>query len=256
MNANAAKFSLGRAMIDNLSFDEAVTRILDLARLERASYVVTPNADHILQLEKNTLMQRIYDEADLVVADGMPIVWASYLLGKPLKAKVSGSDLMPEICRRAAAEGLKIFLLGAAPGVAQRAADNLAASYPGIAVVGIVSPPIGFEKDAALNQSYVDLIKASGADIVFVGLGAPKQEFWIHHNRMAVGRGVWLGIGASIDFIAGHLQRAPVFMQKTGTEWLYRLCQEPRRLWRRYLGDAAFVGVVFKSRSGRGTRLR
>jgi N-acetylglucosaminyldiphosphoundecaprenol N-acetyl-beta-D-mannosaminyltransferase len=247
MNDDEKRFSLGGALIHNISFADAVERILKMAREDKASYVVTPNTDHIVQLQKNTLLQRIYVEADLVVADGMPIVWASYLLGEPLKAKVSGSDLMPELCRRAAEDGLKIFLMGAAPGVARCAADTLTAMYPSLNIVGVESPPVGFDKDETQNRSYVDLIKKSRADIVFVGLGAPKQEIWIYRNHMAVGHGVMLGVGASIDFIAGHIKRAPKFMQKTGTEWIYRLGQEPLRLWRRYLGDFVFVGIVFKS---------
>ena len=247
MNDRAPRLSLGRAMIDNLAFDEALERILQLARGTRGSYVVTPNVDHIVQLEKDVLLQRVYAGADLIVADGMPLVWASYLMGSPLKAKVSGSDLMPELCRRAAQEGLKIFLIGAAPGVARLAADNLAAAHPGILIVGTESPPIGFDADDAANQHYVDLIKSSDADLIFVGLGAPKQEYWIHRHHAAIGHGVMLGIGASIDFIAGHVKRAPKIMQKTGTEWIYRLAQEPGRLWRRYLGDVVFVGIVLRS---------
>ena len=247
MNMSEKRFSLGLAMIHNLSFAEAVQRILHMARGDRSSYVVTPNVDHIVQLEKSPILQRIYEDAPLVVADGMPLVWASYLLGEPLKAKVSGSDLMPELCRRAAEEGLSIFILGAAPGVAQSAADILVAAHPSLKVAGVASPPVGFDKDEAQNGHYVDLVKKSKADLVFVGLGAPKQEIWIYRNHAAIGHGVMLGIGASIDFIAGHVKRAPKIMQKTGTEWIYRLCQEPRRLWLRYLGDLVFIGIVVKS---------
>jgi len=237
---------IGKLALDPLSFDAALDRMIDLAKNARGAYVVTPNADHVVRAEHDPGFVAICDEADLVLADGMPLLWAAALQGSPLPAKVSGSDVMPALCRRAAAHGLKVFLLGGLGAEAAIAAENLRAASPGLHVAGTYSPPFGFEQDAAECRRIVDLVNASGAHIIFVGVGSPKQERWIARWRTELQAGVLLGVGISIAFAAGTRRRAPRLMQKTGTEWLFRLAQEPRRLAGRYLRDFQIFAIALR----------
>jgi N-acetylglucosaminyldiphosphoundecaprenol N-acetyl-beta-D-mannosaminyltransferase len=159
--------------------------------------------------------------------------------------KVSGSDLVPLLVRLAAARGFRVYLLGGAAGVAQQAASRLRAAHPDLLVVGAASPRVDIEEPAARRRALVETIRAAGADLVLVGLGAPKQELWIHDTAPSLRPAVLLGVGASLDFIAGTARRAPKWMSAAGLEWAYRLAHEPRRLWRRYLvRDPEFVGIV------------
>ncbi|MFW7378817.1 MAG: WecB/TagA/CpsF family glycosyltransferase [Oligoflexus sp.] len=239
-------FYLGYAAIDGLTSQQAVERVLEMANTAGCQYVVTPNSDHIIQLEEDRLLQAVYRDADLVVADGMPIVWASRLLGQPLPERVTGADLLPQICAVAASRGLSIFLLGAPAGVSAQAANILMKRYPGLVITGTYSPPMGFENDQEECRQIVKMINESHAHIVFVGLGAPKQEYWMHRYRGELEIGVLLGVGAAIEFVAGVIPRAPVWMQKTGLEWLFRLLQEPKRLARRYLRDFKIFSIVWR----------
>jgi N-acetylglucosaminyldiphosphoundecaprenol N-acetyl-beta-D-mannosaminyltransferase len=241
-----AKFRLGFASIDRLDRQGAVEAVIAAAESRKPSFVVTPNSDHIVRLESDTKLRTVYEHADIVVADGMPLVWASRLLGSPLKERVTGADLMPALCEQAAKRGLRVFLLGAQDGVAKKAQERLEQSYPGLKVVGVYSPPFGFEKDAESNLQIVSLIREAAPDMIFVGLGAPKQEIWIFENYQSFSHGVFLGIGASIDFIAGQVKRAPLWVQNLGCEWLYRLFQEPKRLARRYAGDTYILWIVLR----------
>jgi N-acetylglucosaminyldiphosphoundecaprenol N-acetyl-beta-D-mannosaminyltransferase len=238
------RFALGHALIHRHGFEEAVQEVVQLAARAAPSFVVTPNADQVVNLEENAALRAAYARADLVVPDGMPVIWASRLLGTPLKERVTGADLMPKLCGIAAQRGLKVFLLGGGPGVAVRAAHNLARAYPGLQVAGTLCPPLGFEHDAARNAEIVQAIRASDADLVFVCLGSPKQEVWIDRHLARFDKGVFLGVGAAIDFCAGTVQRAPQWMRQTGLEWLFRLTQEPRRLVGRYTKDLYFFVLV------------
>lgn len=233
--------------IENLSFAQAVERISVLATDHRAHCVFTPNVDHIVRLQKDITFKKAYREASLVVVDGMPIIWAAKFLGTPLKERVAGADLLPHCCAAAAEKGLTVYFLGAAPGVAQLAAEKLTQRYSQLKVAGIYSPPFGFEKDQKECQLIVDKLNASAADIVFVGLGSPKQEVWMSKYQPMLNIGVMLGIGAAIAFAAGVEKRAPVLMQKVGLEWLYRLTQNPRHLAYRYFKDLSFFWLIFKA---------
>jgi len=224
----------------------ALDRLTLAARVDKCSYVVTPNSDHLVMLESNPSFRAVYDGAFLTLADGMPVVWASKLLGKALKERVTGAELLPMLCTRAAKEGLKVYLLGAGPGVADEAKRILEAQNPGLQIVGVYSPPMGFERDEAENSKIISMIRASQADIIFIGLGAPKQELWIHKNQHRFDRGLFLGVGAAIDFIANRVRRAPVWMQKSGTEWIYRLYQEPGRLAKRYAKDTYVLWIILR----------
>lgn len=239
----SSRLDFGYAHIDKTDMEETVDRILQLARSGAPAMVVTPNSDHIVKLESDAAFRAAYDHADVVVADGMPLVWASKLLQEPLKERVTGADLMPRLCGEAASHGLKVFILGGRDGVPQRAALRLQTAYPGLKVVGSYSPPFGFETDRAQDDAIVQMITASDADLVFVGLGAPKQELWIDQHLASFRKGVFLGIGAAVDFCAGNVTRAPHWMQTTGLEWMYRWSQDPSRLTTRYLKDF-YVFVV------------
>lgn len=223
--------------IDNITMDQAVDRIDDMAQNGMNQYVVTPNVDHIVRLEKDAYFRKIYEEAALVLTDGQPLVWISRLLGTPIVEKVSGSDLFPRVCERAAEKGYKIFLLGAAEGVAAQAAKNLEKKYPGIKIVGTFSPTYGFEKKEEELNKIFGVLRETKPDILAVGLGSPKQEKFFYENREKMQVPVALHIGATIDFEAGNVRRAPVWMSRCGLEWLYRLLKEPKRMAKRYLVD-------------------
>lgn len=211
------------------------------------AYVVTPNVDHIVKLQKDQEFLNIYNEADLILADGVPIIWAARFLGLHIKEKVSGSDLFPMLCRRAAENGQTMFFLGGREGVAEKAKAKLIQSYPDLQIVGIYSPPFGFENDLKENYKIINMINNVKPDILCVGLGAPKQEKWIYNNRQKYNAKVALGIGASFDFVAGTVERAPKWMQKVGLEWFYRTIKEPKRMYKRYfIDDMKFFPLVLR----------
>jgi N-acetylglucosaminyldiphosphoundecaprenol N-acetyl-beta-D-mannosaminyltransferase len=241
-----SRLSFGHARIDRTDFEQTVARIVQLTRSGAPAMVVTPNSDHIVALECDAALRAAYREADVVVADGMPLVWASRLLGEPLKERVTGADLMPRLCEVAADHGLKVFILGGKSGVPEEAARRLQATYAGLMVAGAYSPPFGFERDEAEDEAIVEMVANSGADFVFVCLGAPKQELWMHRHLHRFDKGVFLGIGAAVDFCAGQVKRAPRWMQVAGLEWMYRWSQNPSRLTTRYLRDLYVLVVLGK----------
>lgn len=223
--------------IDNLTMDEAIDRIDELIIDKIPSYVVTPNVDHIVKLENDNEFKQVYREADLILTDGMPLIWISKLKKMPIKEKVSGSDLFPRVCDLAAQKGYKIFLLGAAEGVADKASKNLMEKYNGLEIVGAYSPPYGFEQKEEEIKKIINIVNDVKPDILAVGLGAPKQEKFIYKYRRELNVPISLAIGASIDFEAKNINRAPIWMQRCGLEWFYRLCKEPGRMFKRYLID-------------------
>lgn len=233
--------------IDNVTMSEAVQKIEQLILSKKTSYVVTPNVDHIVKLETDKEFQEVYKEAALILTDGMPLIWISKMKKTPIKEKVSGSDLFPEVCKLASQKGYKLFLLGAAEGVAAKAAENLKRKYKGLNVVGTYSPSYGFEKNEDEINRIIEMINEVKPDILAVGLGAPKQEKFLYSFRKQLNVPVALAIGASIDFEAGNVNRAPEWMQKSGLEWSYRLIKEPKRMFRRYLvDDMKIFKLVFK----------
>ena len=242
---------------DVLGFTEALDLFVELAQVDGPAYVVTANVDHVVRLNRDPDVRHLYTEADVVVADGKPLIWASRLLGTPLPERVAGSDLFPALCARAAEHDLSVFLLGGAPGTAQRAADVLQARHPRLRIAGTCCPNYGFEKDPAQAARAVDAVRAVEPDFLFVGLGSPKQENWILANRAACGAGLSIGVGISFSFVCGDVARAPRWIQRVGLEWFHRLCQEPRRLWKRYLiDDSRFAALVIRQllRRGRASR--
>jgi N-acetylglucosaminyldiphosphoundecaprenol N-acetyl-beta-D-mannosaminyltransferase len=230
--------------IDSLRMPEAVEKLrgwIDAAD-GRCRYVVTPNVDHAVMYSERPDLRAAYERASLVLADGFPVVAASRLLGRPLPERVAGSDLAPALFAAAKPERkLRVYLLGAAPGVAERAGRNIEARWPNVEVVGTYSPPAGFERDERENGSILERINAARVDVLVIGLGAPKQELWIAAHHEQLNARTALCIGATIDFLAGEKKRAPQWMRRCGVEWLHRLLSEPKRLLKRYARDA----VVF-----------
>lgn len=245
------RLRIGRLLVDMVTFDQAIGRIVSLAQSGKGGAVFTPNVDHVVLAETHPGFREAYARAALSLADGMPLVWASHLLGHPLPAKVSGSDLLVPLIERARDAGLRVYFLGAAEGVAARAAEVLAARFPGLIVAGVDSPRITLNPsnaDRAGRREVVERVKAARPDLVLVALGAPKQELWIDEVTDDLRPAVLLGIGASLDFVAGTVRRAPAIVSRIGLEWLYRLGQEPKRLWRRYLlQDPKFAAIVLRA---------
>lgn len=231
--------------VDNLTMEEAVEEAKKLILENRNSYVVTPNVDHIVKIEHDRLFREIYEGADLVLTDGKPLIWMSRLLGTPIKEKISGSDYFPEVCRMAAREGFSVFLLGAAEGVAKKAAVNLMKKYKNLKIAGVYSPSYTFENDPEEISYIIRKINESKPDILCIGLGTPKQEKFYYQYKDLFKVPLTLHIGATIDFEAGVVKRAPKWISYAGMEWLYRLLREPRRLYRRYLLDDVEIFPIF-----------
>ncbi|EOU1829552.1 WecB/TagA/CpsF family glycosyltransferase [Clostridium perfringens] len=223
--------------VDNLTMDEAIDKAEELIIKKKPSYVVTPNVDHIVKLETDKEFQDVYKNADLILTDGMPLIWISKMKGNPIKEKISGSDFFPKLCERASEKGYSLFLLGAAEGVAAKAAKNLKEKYNGLNIVGTYSPSYGFEKKDEEIKEIIKMVNSVKPDILAVGLGAPKQEKFLYKYRNDLSVPISLAIGASIDFEAGNINRAPRWMQNWGLEWFYRLCKEPKRMFKRYIID-------------------
>ena len=235
--------------IDCVQMPQAVARIYDWLRDDAGCrYVVTPNVDHTVILQQHAELRAAYAGAGLVLADGFPVVLASKLVGRPLPALVPGSDLVPALFAAAAEHrGVKVFLLGAAPGVAQRAAERIQQRWPAVEVVGCYSPPLGFEHDDAENARIIAQVNAAQPDLLVLGFGAPKQELWIAKHQAQLRAKCALCVGATIDFLAGEKRRAPVWMRRLRLEWLHRVATEPRRLFKRYARDAwVFPQLVWR----------
>lgn len=211
---------------DNMTMDEAVARGMALLQEEGAHYVVTPNPEIVEVCREDPEARRAVNGADLVLPDGVGVVKGAAMLGTPLKERTPGIEFAAHLMERMAGEGKSLYLLGAKPGVAEQAAENLAAQHPGLVIAGTHD---GYFKE---DGPVVEAIRQSGADAVFVCLGAPKQELWMAKNGPATGAHLLCGLGGSLDVFAGVVERAPRFWSDHGLEWFYRLCKEPRRIGR------------------------
>lgn len=211
---------------DNLTMDEAVAEGVRLMNGEGAHYVVTPNPEIVEICASDAEAKRAVNGADMVIADGIGVVYGAKLLGTPLKSKLPGIEFASELMGKMAEQGKSLFLLGAKPGTAELAAENLKKKYNGLRIAGTND---GYFRDDA---PVVEKIKNSGADVVFVCLGAPKQEKWMEKNGKDTGAHLLLGIGGSLDVFAGTVKRAPEIYQKLGMEWFYRLLKQPSRIGR------------------------
>ncbi len=247
---------VGHLWLDAVSFAQGLDRIAALVEARAGGCVFTPNVDHVVTAEDDPDFRAAYAEASLSLADGQLLVWATRLLGTPVPEKVSGSDLVWPLMERAAAAGWRVYLLGGAPGAAESAAARLEREL-GVRIAGVDAPRISEEAGAGEGE-IVERVRRSGADLVLVGLGAPKQERFIHRALPALRPTVALGVGASIDFLAGRVRRAPRWVSRAGLEWLFRLGLEPKRLAHRYLvKDPRFLAVLARTaRLQRAARVR
>lgn len=235
MSLHRMKFM--NSYIDNCTKKEAIKYIEKCIQERKIGHVITPNVDQIVRMERDGYFKRICESAELLLADGTPLLWIAKWYGTPIKEKICGSDLVPELCGIAAQKGYRVFLLGAAEGVAAKAATNLQKKYPGLNVAGTYSPPFGFEKSQDELNHINNMLIDSKADMLFVGMGVPKQDVFIYENMNKYRIPMSFSIGATIDFEAGVQQRAPRWINKIGMEWLYRLVSNPKRMFRRYLID-------------------
>lgn len=211
---------------DNVTLEEAVNRAVALLEQEGPHLVVTPNAELVQRAGQDPEFAQILAKADLVIPDGVGVIYSAKILGRPLKERVPGVDFAAALMERLEGTGSRLFLLGAKPGVAELAAKRLAIRYPGLVICGVRDGY--FQEDGPVAEA----IRTAGADVVFVCLGAPKQEKWIAANGQATGARLLVGLGGSLDVFAGKAKRAPKPVQKLGLEWLYRLYKEPSRIGR------------------------
>ena len=238
--------------VNNLTLPETAEAIGQLIDARQKAYVVEVNVDVMVKLEKDAELRRITNDADLVLVDGQPLVWVSKLYRRPVKEKVSGSDLSLALCRMATERGYTVFILGGKEGIADQAKAKMETQFPGLRVVGTCAPPLGFEKDAAELAKVREAISAVSPDLVLCCFGCPKQEKWIDANYRDIDARVFLCAGATVDFLAGNVKRAPAWISRIGLEWFYRFLKEPRRLFRRYfIDDMQLFRLILKYRHQR-----
>ena len=254
---------------DALTVSRAVDRFFELASMPHGPrgcrIAATVNVDFVVNTycatkstPRDPALANVLRRAELVVADGMPLVWLSRLLGTPLPERVTGADLVPLIAERAAKEHAKLYFLGGTERYTRRAAEILTERYPGLEIAGIDTPFVKLDApDAAeLDREICRKINESGASILLVGFGNPKQEIWAERNRANLNCGIAIGIGGTFNFIAGAVKRAPEWMKRSGTEWIFRIIQEPGRLWKRYgfgllvFNTMAFFAFLNRPRKG------
>lgn len=240
---------------DAMTLDEAILTIDRLMATEGISHVVTANLDYMAQVRRDPALARVVDQADLVVADGVPLLWMANWSRQRLPGRVNGTDLVVRLLQRASDRGWQVALLGGEPGVAERAGAQAAALWS-TPVSGVWPLTPAEVDDPVSSQAVARQVGALGRPLVLVGLGAGRQDRWIDSNRQALGDGVVIGVGSALDFIAGTRRRAPRFFQRAGLEWLWRLALEPGRLWHRYLVEdtavlAQFAVSTVRSRLGR-----
>lgn len=235
-----------------LTLAGAVDAIGALMAEGRPRQVVTANVDFLVQAQGDAELRGILRDADLVLCDGMPLVWASRLRGQPLPGRVAGADLVPALLRRAEERGQRVFLLGAGPGVAAAAAARIRARHPRLRDLGHASPPAGTLEELGA-PGLLARIRAARPDLLLVAFGCPKQEKWIARHRESLGVPVSIGVGATLDFLAGRVRRAPAWVGRCGLEWCFRLAQEPRRLAGRYARDLVQFPVLLAGDTWRRT---
>jgi exopolysaccharide biosynthesis WecB/TagA/CpsF family protein len=232
--------------VDDLTLDEL------LLRLDRGT-VFTLNLDHLWLLQRDPAFHRAYANADVVTADSKYVYWALRWLGRPIRERICGSDLLPAFCAQHRENpAMRVFLLGAMPGVADRARARINAREGREVVVGAHGPSMNFAHDAAEIAEVAGRVAASAATVLVVGLGSPKQEIWIdRHRHLFPGIRIFMGVGASIDYEAGEVARAPRWMSRIGLEWFYRAVTNPRRYLRRYVRDLEFFALLLRDAAGR-----
>lgn len=231
------KTKLLNTYVNNVTLKEAVEFLLQKIRQQTPAYVEEVNVDVVVKMEQDTVLRKITNDADLTLVDGQPLIWLAKLYGRPLKMKVSGSDLVPTLLECAAKEGRSVFVLGGKEDAAHKAAENIKARYPGLVVAGALSPSMGFEKKPEEVAYIRETLQKVKPDILLACFGCPKQEKWVSEHYRDCASGVTLCAGATVDFLAGNVKRAPKVFSENGLEWFYRFVKEPKRLFRRYFVD-------------------
>jgi len=260
MSSSFAKVELCGMKLASIDTRQLLDHLFESLARGQGGWLVTANLDFLRRHVKDPVARDIYAGADLRVADGMPLVWAARLRGTPLPERVAGSSLVSPICKRAAAEGRRVYLLGGDPAASKVASEKLLAMYPGLQLAGVSSPWVSAEPTDKELAEIADALTAARPDLVLVAFGSPKQERVIHKLRSRLPQAWWIGVGISLSFIAGHVRRAPPLVQALGLEWVHRLVQEPRRLFRRYVvEDLPFAVELFgraalDRMNGAGTR--
>ena len=225
----------------NFTFEEALEEITGLIDKKVKTVAFTPNVDHIVKILRNNEIKKLYEAADLILNDSRVLYIASRFLRNRLRGKISGSDILPVLCKISSTRGYKIFFLGGRDNAAYQAAEHFRLIYKAINITGIISPEFGFENREVENDKIINTVNLEKPDILFVGLGMPKQEKWLIENKDRLDVTFMIGVGASFEFASGMIRRSPKWVQFLALEWFYRLIKEPRRLWKRYFtGNTLF----------------
>ncbi len=235
INTNRIQFL--NTYVDNLTAQEAKNVVDQFIQEDGTHYVVTPNSDIVVKMQDDKELKYICDNADLILTDGQIVVKISRFLKNPIKERVCMTDFVWDVCDLASKKGYKIFLFGGKEEVLKRATNNIKRKYPNLNIVDSYSPPFGFENNSEQLEYSNNRIKNSKADILIVFLGCPKQEKFIYNNKEKYQIPISFTMGGCVDFIAGGVKRAPLWMQKAGLEWFYRFLQEPKRMFKRYFID-------------------
>ncbi len=231
--------------ISKVTKKEAVDIIISWVTEDRKEYMVSPNLDNIVKLIHSNKFREAYKNASLIVPDGMPLIWTSQIFGTPLTERVSGADLILPILKSAEQHKMSVFFVGSDTNTLLLACSNILKLYPSIQILGSHAPSMGFEKNQEEIEQILQIINMARPDILFIGLGAPKQEILVFENKERLIAHAIIPIGAGIEFIAGTKSRAPLFLQKIGLEWFWRLIKEPKRLWLRYLNCILWIPILF-----------
>lgn len=243
------KQKLLNTFVNNLDMDETINAIDKMILSDKKNYVVAINVDVVMKIEQDSYLKKITDNADMVLVDGKPLIWVSKIHKNPVKEKISGSDLVPLLCREASKKGYKIFIIGGKDGIADKAKSRLEEQYPSIKIVGTYAPPFGFEKDEVELEKINKMISDKKPELLIACFGCPKQEKWIYENYKKYDAKVSICAGATVDFLAGNVSRAPKWMSEHGLEWFYRFLQEPKRMFRRYfIDDVKILKLIWKYR--------
>lgn len=241
-------------LINNLNIQDVLIMIFKKINIYTTKHFIifTPNVDFLVNAYYNNYFKKVLNSSDICVPDGKPLIWASKFLGNPLKEKVAGSDLFFKLCDKSRLYGYKIFLLGSMDDIAFIAKNKLEHRFPGINIVGAYSPSYNFNNNHREINKIINMIMNAKPDILFVGVGSPKQEFFIHNYKDQYKVPISIGVGASIDFAAGVKKIPPTWMKNIGLAWLWRLFSDPKRLWKRYLiKDMKFFYYVFLQKIGK-----
>jgi N-acetylglucosaminyldiphosphoundecaprenol N-acetyl-beta-D-mannosaminyltransferase len=243
------RITLMGCQVDNLTMDETLAKVQGFIESGRPHQHVVVNVDKLVKASRDAELRRIINDCDLVNADGMPVVWASRLLGKPLKERVAGVDLFEALMRRAGEQGWRVFLLGAREEVVSAVKQAYERKYPGLAIAGYRN---GYWQGEAEEAAVVEQIRASRSDLLFVAISSPKKEQFLGRYQALLRVPFAMGVGGSFDVATGRVKRAPLWMQQCGLEWFYRFLQEPRRMFRRYfIDDMAFIWLFIKEAARR-----